>query len=196
MMLEDKVAVVYGAGGAIGGAVARTFAREGARVFLTGRHRAPVDAVADEITSLGGVCEAATIDALDERAIDDHLGYVVERAGRLDISINAIGSTDPGIMGTPLVGQPVEQFLLPVTSYATSYFLTARLAARRMIPRSTGVIMTVTTLHSRTGLPLAGGYGPAAPGRSTSTRRWPRCGGTPGSPTENSSTSPRARRSD
>ena len=63
MMLEDKVAVVYGSGGAIGGAVARTFAREGARVFLTGRHRAPVDAVAEEITGLGVVCEAATIDA-------------------------------------------------------------------------------------------------------------------------------------
>jgi NAD(P)-dependent dehydrogenase (short-subunit alcohol dehydrogenase family) len=101
MMLEDKVAVVYGSGGAIGGGVGRSFAREGARVFLTRRHRAPVDAVAEEITSRGGVCEAATIDALDERAIDDHLGYVVERAGRLDISFNAIGSTDPGIMGTP-----------------------------------------------------------------------------------------------
>jgi NAD(P)-dependent dehydrogenase (short-subunit alcohol dehydrogenase family) len=170
-MLEGKVAVVYGAGGAIGGAVARTFAREGARVFLTGRHRAPVDAVADEITSLGGVCEAATIDAIDERAIDDHLGYVVERAGRVDISFNAIGSTDPGIMGTPLVDQPVEQFMLPVTSYATSYFLTARLAARRMIPRSTGVIMTVTTLHSRTGLPLAGGYGPAQAAKEALTRQ-------------------------
>ena len=102
MMLEDKVAVVYGAGGAIGGAVALTFAREGARVFVTGRHRAPVDAVAEEITSRGGVCEAATIDALDERAIGDHLAYVVDRAGRLDISFNAIGSTDAGIMGTPL----------------------------------------------------------------------------------------------
>ena len=171
MMLEDKVAVVYGAGGAIGGAVARTFAREGARVFVTGRHRAPVDAVAEEITSRGGVCEAATIDALDERAIGDHLAYVVDRAGRLDISFNAIGTTTAGIMGTPLVDQPVEQFLLPVTSYATSYFLTARLAARHMIPRSRGVIMTVTTLHSRTGLPLAGGYGPAQAAKEALTRQ-------------------------
>ena len=171
MMLEGKVAVVYGSGGAIGGAVARTFAREGARVFVTGRHRAPVDAVAEEITSRGGVCEAATIDALDERGTGDHLAYVVDRAGRLDISFNAIGSTDAGIMGTPLVDQPVEQFLLPVTSYATSYFLTARLAARHMIPRSTGVIMTVTTLHSRTGLPLAGGYGPAQAAKEALTRQ-------------------------
>ena len=168
MMLEDKVAVVYGAGGAIGGAVARAFASEGARVFVTGRHRAPVDAVAQAI---GGDCEAATVDALDERAIEQHLGYVVDFAGRLDISFNAIGSTDPGIMGVPLTDQPVEQFISPITSYATSYFLTARLAARHMIPQASGVIMTVTTLHSRTGLPLAGGYGPSQAAKESLTRQ-------------------------
>ena len=143
MMLEDKVAVVYGAGGAIGGAVARAFASEGARVFVTGRHRAPVDAVAQAI---GGDCEAATVDALDERAIEQHLGYVVDFAGRLDISFNAIGSTHPGIMGVPFTDEPVEQFISPITSYVTSYFLTARLLARHMIPQASGVIMTVTTL--------------------------------------------------
>jgi NAD(P)-dependent dehydrogenase (short-subunit alcohol dehydrogenase family) len=116
-------------------------------------------------------CEAATVDALEERQIDDHLGYVVDRAGHLDISFNAIGSTDPGIMGVPLLEQPVEQFLLPITGYARSYFLTARLAARRMVPHESGVIMTVTTLHSRTGLPLAGGYGPAQAAKEALTRQ-------------------------
>jgi len=46
MMLKDKAAVIYGAGGGIGGAVARAFAREGAAVFVTGRLRAPAEAVA------------------------------------------------------------------------------------------------------------------------------------------------------
>jgi NAD(P)-dependent dehydrogenase (short-subunit alcohol dehydrogenase family) len=46
MMLKDKVAVIYGAGGALGGALARAFAREGANLFLTGRSLAPVEAVA------------------------------------------------------------------------------------------------------------------------------------------------------
>jgi NAD(P)-dependent dehydrogenase (short-subunit alcohol dehydrogenase family) len=53
MMLKDKVAVIYGAGGAIGGAVARAFAGEGAKLFLTGRRRAPVEAVARDIVSAG-----------------------------------------------------------------------------------------------------------------------------------------------
>jgi NAD(P)-dependent dehydrogenase (short-subunit alcohol dehydrogenase family) len=51
----------------------------------------------------------------------------------------------------PLVDLDVAQFSLPIATYATSYFLTARLAARRMVTNKSGVIMTVTALHSRTG---------------------------------------------
>jgi NAD(P)-dependent dehydrogenase (short-subunit alcohol dehydrogenase family) len=166
MMLEDKVAVVYGAGGAIGGAVARAFAREGARVYLTGRRRAPVAAVAEEIGSAG----AAEVDALDERAVDDHLRSVIDEAGRLDISFNAIGIPDTEILGVPLVELAVEHFSLPIMNYTTSYFLTARLAARHMVPKKAGVIMRVTALHSRTGLPLVGGYGPAMAAMEALTR--------------------------
>jgi NADP-dependent 3-hydroxy acid dehydrogenase YdfG len=83
-MLNDKVAVIYGAGGAIGGAVARAFAREGAELFLTGRLRAPVEAVAEDIVSAGGSAEAAEVDALDEQAVGKHLRSVIDKAGRLD----------------------------------------------------------------------------------------------------------------
>src|SRR6187200_735136 len=91
MMLENKVAVIYGAGGAIGGSVARAFAREGATLFLTGRLRAPVETVAENIVSAGGSAEAAEVDALDEQAVDKHLQSVIDRAGRVDISFNAVG---------------------------------------------------------------------------------------------------------
>ena len=91
MLLEDKTAVIYAAGGAIGGGVARAFAREGARVVLTGRDVAKVDAVAEEIVAAGGVAETARVDALDAQAVDEHLSAVVETAGGLDISFNAIG---------------------------------------------------------------------------------------------------------
>ena len=73
MMLENKVAVIYGAGGAIGGAVARAFAQEGAELFLTGHTLAPVEAVAKSIVSTGGSAEAAEVDALDEQAVGKHL---------------------------------------------------------------------------------------------------------------------------
>ena len=160
-MLKDKVAVIYGAAGAIGSAVARGFATEGARLFLTGRQLAPVEVVAKGIACPGGSAEAAEVDALDERAVDTHLQSVIDKAGRIDISFNAVGIPDTTILGVPLVDLDVEQFSLPITTYATSYFLIARLAARRMVANKSGVIMTVTSLHSRTGIPFVGGYGPA-----------------------------------
>jgi NAD(P)-dependent dehydrogenase (short-subunit alcohol dehydrogenase family) len=170
MMLKDKVAVIYGAGGAIGGAVARAFAREGARVFLTGRRRGPVDAVADDIHSAGGFADAAEVDALDEHAIDTHLQSVIDKAGRIDISLNAAGMRNTTIVGVPLVELDVEQFAMPIASYAKSYFLTARLAARRMLPNKAGVIMTVTALPSRMGTRLNGGYGSAQAAKEALTR--------------------------
>jgi NAD(P)-dependent dehydrogenase (short-subunit alcohol dehydrogenase family) len=160
-MLKDKVAVIYGAGGAIGGAVARAFAREGAKLFLTGRLRAPVEAVARDIVSAGGTAEAAAVDALDEQAIDQHLQSLIEKAGRVDVSFNAIGIPDAEIVGVPLVELDVEKFSRPIAAYTTSYFLTARLAARRMVAKKSGVIMTVSALPARMGGPLVGGYTPA-----------------------------------
>jgi len=154
-MLRDKVAVVYGAGGGIGGAVAQAFAREGGRLFLTGRDLASVEIVAKEIGSAGGSAEAAEVDALDERAVDTHLEHVIPNAN---------------IVGVPLIELDAEQFSLAISTYVTSYFLTARLAARRMIPNGSGVIMTVTALHSRTGIPLVGGYGPAQAAKEALTR--------------------------
>jgi NAD(P)-dependent dehydrogenase (short-subunit alcohol dehydrogenase family) len=170
MMLKDKVAVIYGAGGAIGSAVARAFAREGADLFLTGRQLAPVDAVAKDVVSAGGSVEAAEVDTLDERAVDGHLQSVIDKAGRVDISFNAVGIPDTKILGVPLVELDVEQFSLPIAAYTTSYFLTARMAARRMVPNGSGVIMTVTAIHSRTGIPLVGGYGPAMAAKEALTR--------------------------
>jgi NAD(P)-dependent dehydrogenase (short-subunit alcohol dehydrogenase family) len=170
MMLKNKVAVIYGAGGAIGGAVARAFASEGAKLFVTGRLRAPVDAVAKDIVSAGGPAEATEVDALDEQAVARHLQSVIDKAGRVDISFNAVGIPNAKILGVPLVELNVEQFSLPIMAYATSYFLTARLAARRMIPNKSGVIMTVTAIPGRTGTPLNGGYGPAMAAKEALTR--------------------------
>lgn len=170
MMLQDKVAVIYGAGGAIGGAVARAFAAEGARVFLTGHNLAPVEAVAKDILSAGGTADTAEVDALDEQAIDAHLRSVTATAGRLDISFNAVGVPNTGLLGVPLAELDAAAFARPVRDYTMSYFLTARLAARRMIPEKSGVIMTVSALPARKGTPLNGGYGAAQAAKEALTR--------------------------
>lgn len=166
MLLENKVAVIYGAGGSIGGAVAKAFAKEGARVFLTGPRKPSVEAVAKGI---GG--EAAEVDALDERAVERHLAAVVEKTGRVDISFNAVGIPNKKLLGLPLVEMDAEAFFLPIAAYTRSWFLTSRLAARHMIKQKSGVLMRITALHSRTGLPLVGGHGPAMAAQEALTRQ-------------------------
>jgi NAD(P)-dependent dehydrogenase (short-subunit alcohol dehydrogenase family) len=170
MMLKSKVAVIYGAGGDIGGGVARAFAREGAKIFLTGRKLAPVELVAKDIVAAGGSAEATEVDALDEQAVDKHLQSVIDKAGRVDISFNAIGIPDANVVGVPLVDLDIKQFSLPITGYVTSYFLTARLAARRMVANKSGVIMTVSALPARKGSRLNGGYGAASAAKEALTR--------------------------
>ena len=100
MLLENKTAIVYGAGGMIGAAVGRTFAREGANVYLAGRTRAPLDAVAAEIDAAGGTAQTAQVDALDERAVGAHASSVADAAGSIDVTFNAISLGD--VQGTPL----------------------------------------------------------------------------------------------
>jgi 3-oxoacyl-[acyl-carrier protein] reductase len=158
MLLEGKNAVIYGGGGAIGGAVARTFAREGARVFLAGRTPATLERVAGEI-SAAGAAETALVDALDERAVERHIGEVVERAESVDVSFNAISIRD--VQLTPLVEMSREEFLSPILTGATTHLLTARAAARRMAERGSGVILTLSASAVRAYVPgvYVGGFG-------------------------------------
>ena len=158
MLLENKTAVIYAAGGTIGGAVARSFAREGARLFLTGRDRTKVDAVAEEIAADGGVAEAAQVDALDAKAVEEHLDTVVGRAGAVDISFNAIGP-GPTPDRIPLTELDVDAFVRPIDFYTSSNFITATAAARHMT--GPGVIVTLTAVPGRTPARLIGGAAPA-----------------------------------
>ena len=139
MLLEDKTAVIYGGGGAIGGAVARAFAREGARVFLAGRTLARLEEVAGEIRSAGGTAETAEVDALDERSVDEHADAVVDEAVMIDISFNLISHGD--LQGTPLAEMAPADFERPIVTAVRTTFLTARAAARHMIARGGGVIL-------------------------------------------------------
>ncbi|MGW2828050.1 SDR family NAD(P)-dependent oxidoreductase [Streptomyces sp. NPDC001286] len=150
MLLTDKTAIIYGAGGSIGGAVARAFAAEGARLHLVGRTRETLEAVAADIED----AEVAVVDALDEAAVEEHLA----RVGDVDISFNLVTRGD--VQGAPLTEMPVEDFLRPVTDGLRANFLTARAAGRRMAERGSGVILTLDS-GSAHGSPMMGGTGPA-----------------------------------
>lgn len=170
MLLENKTAVVYGAGGAIGSAIAGAFAREGAHVFLAGRTRATLDKVASQIAARGGIAEVDEVDALDERQVEDHAAAIARKVGGLDISFNAISHGD--VHGTALLEMPVEDLMTPVVNAVRSQFLTSRAAARQMARRRSGVIMTITATTARQTIPEVGGTGVAFDALESLCRQW------------------------
>jgi 3-oxoacyl-[acyl-carrier protein] reductase len=139
VLLEAKNAVIYGAGGAIGGAVGRALAREGATVHLVGRRAEPLDALAADIRGAGGTATTATLDALDEHAVDSHASELVAHSGSLDISLNVISHGE--VFGTPLAEMALSDYERPIDTAIRSTFLTARAAARQMIRQRSGVIL-------------------------------------------------------
>ncbi len=170
MLLENKNAVIYGGGGSVGGAVARAFAREGAKVFLAGRTLATLDKVAGEISAAGGVAEAAQVDALDEQAVDEHADAVAEKAGGIDVSFNAVSHGD--VHGTPLVEMPFEDFARPITNAMRAQFLTSRAAARHMAKRGSGVILAITATTARMAIPNVGGTAVTFDAIESLCRQW------------------------
>src|SRR5450432_2280280 len=159
MILQNKNAVIYGAGGSLGGAVAKALAGSGARLFLTGRHISSVQKTAEEILALGGRAEVDLLDALDENAINKHLEKVLQRAGRIDISFNAAGVEV--IQNIPLVTMSVDNFTHPLTFTMRTQFLTTTAAGRVMMKQGSGVILTLTATPGGIGYPYTGGFAPA-----------------------------------
>ncbi|GAA2296443.1 SDR family oxidoreductase [Actinomadura luteofluorescens] len=138
MLLENKTAVIYGGGGTIGGAMARGFAAEGARVFLAGRTPATLDAVAEEVRAAGGLAETARVDALDEDAVNGWVDSVVETAGSIDVSVNLISQD---ALFRPMIEMPAADFGRAMDKIARSFLVTTRAAARHMVKQGSGVIL-------------------------------------------------------
>jgi NAD(P)-dependent dehydrogenase (short-subunit alcohol dehydrogenase family) len=158
-LLAGKTAIIYGGGGGIGSGVARTFAREGAKVFLAGRTRKRLDAVAEDITAAGGSARVAVVDAVDEAAVEDHVKAVTAETGSVDVSFNLITRGD--VQGTPLVDMSVDDVLCAVATGLRSNFITARAAVRRMIDQGSGVILHLNSASGDGAMPGMGSTGPA-----------------------------------
>jgi 3-oxoacyl-[acyl-carrier protein] reductase len=158
-LLEGKVAVIYGAAGAMGSAVARAFAREGAHVELAGRTFEKVQALAAEISTAGGSATAAKVDARDADSITKHLEDVVATHARIDISFNLISTEGP--QGDSLATMPMKDVVAPVEGAVRTHFLTATAAARHMAKQHAGVILALTAQVARKPYTGSGGFGVA-----------------------------------
>ena len=157
MLLKDKTAIVYGGSGAVGGAVARAYAREGAHVFLAARNRTGLESVVEDIRAAGGRADLSVVDATDPAAIEAHLAEVVAAAGPVKLMFNGVSWDDT--QGELLADMPFERMLAPVTTSLTTWFHTGTALARHMGENGGGVIVGITANVARWPVAYVGGFG-------------------------------------
>src|SRR5262252_6348486 len=161
-ILSGKHAVVFGAAGTIGAAVASEFAAAGAEVFLSGRTKSKVEAVAKNITANGGRAHSAVVDTLNDAAVNQYISSIVNETGKIDVILDAAGPLAKEYGNTKLaVDLPIEEFMVPLDTMVRSRFITARAAARQMIKQHSGVIIVVTGSPARPHVPGATAIGAA-----------------------------------
>lgn len=159
MTLINKNAIIYGAGGSLGGAIAKALAAAGATVFLTGKHINSVQKVADEIIKSGGKAEVDVVDALDPNAVAHHIKTVLLKVKCIDISFNAVGVDV--LQNISLVDISLDDFVGPITMTMQTRFITAQAVAKVMMKQKSGVILTLTATPGGIGYPYTGGFAPA-----------------------------------
>src|SRR5262245_31865112 len=166
MNFGGKTAVVFGATGAIGTAVSRRLAAEGARVFISGRRGVELERLAGDIGA-----GWAVVDATEETQVEGWLNDVAKQSDSLDIVFNAIGPR-PSAAGyaTPSVHLPLDTFLLPLRLIVGSQFLTARVAARRMAAQGRGAIVILSASLSGGFVPFMAGITAACGALEAMTR--------------------------
>ena len=161
-ILSGKHAMVFGAGGTIGAAVAREFAAAGAEVFLSGRTKSNVEAVANRITANGGRAHADVVDTLDDAAVSRYVNSIANKAGKIDIVLDVAGPLAKEYGNTKLaVDLSIDEFMAPLVTMVKSRFITARAAAREMTKQHSGVIILVTGSPARPHVPGATAIGAA-----------------------------------
>jgi len=153
MLLHNKTAIIYGAAGAIGSAVTRAYAREGATVHLAGRTAGTLERIVGSLRDAGATAHVATVDVLDPRAVERHAANVIKESGSLDICFNATSNGD--IQGHTLLDMRLDEVMQPVTKSLTAHFNIATTAARHMARGSGGVILVMA--GGREAIPRLGG---------------------------------------
>jgi 3-oxoacyl-[acyl-carrier protein] reductase len=153
MLLQGKTAIVHGGAGAVGSAVARAYAREGAHVHLTGRTTATLDVVAERIRRDGGTATVSRLDVLDPTMVGRHADDVAAGSGRIDVCFNATSLDD--LQGLSLAEMPLEDVLRPVNTAVTAHVTVATAAARHMVRHGGGAILVMA--GGREAIPGLGG---------------------------------------
>jgi len=141
MLVEGKVAVIFGGTGAVGRAVAHALAREGARVYLGARNQDRLDRVASEIRAAGGVADTFSVDVCDGPATSERMASLAQQAGPIDVAINATGFMHD--QGKGIAELSLAEFMQGFDPVLAAQFNISRAVAPHMGGERPGAIISV-----------------------------------------------------
>lgn len=154
LRLDGQVAIITGSSMGIGKAIARAYGRAGARVMINSRDAGRATAVADDLKGEGIEAFPVAADIARADEVPRLFAAVDERWGRLDILVNNAGTS----MIAPSEELALADWQRTVDLNLTGAFLCAQEAARRMIPRKSGVIINIGSILGETAFPKRAAY--------------------------------------
>ena len=153
--MTSPVVLITGALTGIGRATALAFAKEGARVVVSGRHDEEGKKLADEMRKSGGEAEFVRADVRHEEEVRELIDKTVERFGRLDVAVNNAGTEGtPG----PVTQQTAESFAATFDTNVLGTLLSMKHELRIMLPQRSGSIVNVSSAYGSVGAAGASVY--------------------------------------
>jgi 3-oxoacyl-[acyl-carrier protein] reductase len=146
MKLKDRVCLITGGGRGIGKAIALAYAREGAALALCARTGGEIEQSVAEVRRLGADCHGWTCDVSLEDSVNDFIGGVNERFGRIDVLIN-----NAGVMtrSAPLVELDVKKWDYTIAVNLRGPFLVSQAVLPIMMKQKSGSIINVSSMIGR-----------------------------------------------
>ena len=162
--LQDKIAVVTGGNGVLGGAIAKGFAAEGAKVGIMGRTEATVNQKVEEIKAAGGDAFALVADVLDREKLEACKESVLQNYGQVDILVNAAGGNVKGAVITPeqsIFDLNIEDFDKVNHLNFKGTLLPTLVFAKEMVDQKKGSIINISSMAAQRALTRVLGYAAA-----------------------------------
>ena len=165
-VLENKIAIVTGGGGGIGGAIVRRFAREGAKVAVVDIDTETAKAAVAELTAQGADAILTVADVTKKQSVGEMVQSTLDRWGRIDVLVNVAG----GAERKPVVEMTATDWDHVVDMNLKSAFLCSQAALPAMLKQQYGKIVNISSIYGFTGNATRSSYAAAKAGVAAFTK--------------------------